>query len=428
MNQKVLGIVGLQWGDEGKGKLVHRLSSQVDFIARFNGGNNAGHTIVQEGKQFIFHLLPSGLLHPQTKGVIGSGTVINPEVLCHEMEVITQTIPTLTNRLFISSRAHLIFPWHIWHDQLSEKKRLSPIGTTNRGIGPAYADKVSRDNLRIGEMKYRDDFLRTLSDKIDQEIAWFRLITGKDPDPLPDKTAILEAYSRYAEQLSPYITDEAILLQTALAEGKTLLLEGAQGSLLDIDFGTYPFVTSSSTTIGGACTGLGLPPQMITRVIGVTKAYTTRVGEGPFPTEINGPEGDYLRKKGGEFGATTGRPRRCGWLDIPLLRQTVRWNGVTELSIMKLDVLDELAEIPVCIDYDSLYLEKGTLPTLEREWNSVQPKYTVLPGWQTPTSSIRKFEELPLQAKKYIDFIEREVSAPIRIISVGPDDKETIIR
>ena len=428
MNQKVFGIIGLQWGDEGKGKLVHRLSSQVAFIARFNGGNNAGHTIVQEGKQFIFHLLPSGLLHPNTKGIIGSGTVINPEVLCHEMDVITQTIKTLKDRLYLSPRAHLIFPWHLWHDQLAEKNRSNPIGTTNRGIGPAYANKISRDNLRIGEMKYLDDFLQALSEKIDQEIAWFRLVSGNHPDPIPDKSAILKSYSHYADRLSPYIADDSVIIQTALTEGKSVLLEGAQGSLLDIDFGTYPFVTSSSTTIGGACTGLGIPPQSITRVIGVTKAYTTRVGEGPFPTEIHDANGDYLRKKGGEYGATTGRPRRCGWLDIPLLRQTVRWNGVTELSVMKLDVLDELAEIPVCIDYDSPYLKKGTLPTLEREWKSVQPKYTVLPGWQTPTSSIRKFEELPIQAKKYIDFIEHEVSAPIRIISVGPDDKETIIR
>lgn len=428
MNQKVFGIVGLQWGDEGKGKLVHRLSSQVDFIARYNGGNNAGHTIVQDGKQYIFHLLPSGLLHQHTKGIIGAGTVINPQVLCHEIDVITDTVHSLQDKLYISARAHLIFPWHIWHDQLSESRRENRIGTTNRGIGPAYADKVSRDNIRIGEMFYLEYFLDHLSRKYDEEIAWYKLIAGNHAIELPSKETVLSDYTRYAKQLSPYITDDSILIQSLLADQKSLLLEGAQGALLDIDHGTYPFVTSSSTTIGGACTGLGLPPQAITRVIGVTKAYTTRVGEGPFPSEINGPLGEVLQKRGGEYGSTTGRARRCGWLDIPLLKQTIRWNGVTELSVMKLDVLDEMEEIPVCIQYDSPYLHGEGLPTFDLEWKSIKPVYLSLPGWKKPTSTVRSFQDLPPEAKDYIHFIETSLSVPITIISVGPDDKETIIR
>lgn len=428
MNQKVIGIVGLQWGDEGKGKLVHRLSSQVDYIARFNGGNNAGHTIVQDGKQYIFHLLPSGLLHQHTKGIIGAGTVINPEVLCHEIDVINQTVQTLHNKLFISSRAHLIFPWHIWQDQLAEKQRSNPIGTTNRGNGPAYTDKVSRNNIRIGEMQYLDYFLEHLSRKIDEAFAWYKLIAGNHTVALPLKETILSDYARFATQLSPYITDDSILVQSLLANQQTLLLEGAQGALLDLDHGTYPYVTSSSTTIGGACTGLGIPPQAISRVVGITKAYITRVGEGPFPTEIPGALGEVIRKKGGEYGATTGRPRRCGWLDLPLLKQAIRWNGVTELSIMKLDVLDELDEIPICIEYASNLIQGERLPTFELEWKSVKPIYKTLPGWKTSLSAVRKFEDLPSQARAYVDFIEKSTSVPVTIISVGPDDKETIIR
>ena len=428
MNHNVMGIVGLQWGDEGKGKLVHRLSSQVDYIARFNGGNNAGHTIVQNGKQYIFHLLPSGLLHPQAKGIIGAGTVINPAILCQEMDAILQSIPTLQGKLFISSRSHLIFPWHIWHDQLSEARRKNKIGTTNRGIGPAYADKISRDNIRMGEMQYQDYFLTHLSQKIDEEIAWYQLIAKENAVTLPSKESILQDYARYAQQLAPYITDDSVLVRQLLSEEKTLLLEGAQGALLDIDHGTYPFVTSSTTTIAGACTGLGLPPQSISRVVGVAKAYTTRVGEGPFPTEIRDSLGEHLQQRGGEFGATTGRARRCGWLDLPLLRQTIHWNGVTEIAIMKLDVLDELDQISVCTHYQSSLIQNEGLPTLEPEWNSIQPVYQNLPGWRKPITSLRCFEDLPNETKNYIHFIEQNLSVPIHIISVGPDDKETIIR
>jgi len=427
MNDQVVGIIGLQWGDEGKGKLVHRLSRDYKIIVRFNGGNNAGHTIVQNGKTIIFHIVPSGILHPHSIGIIGSGTVIDPKVLIEEIEMVkTITSTHLIGRLFISKRAHIIFPWHIVLDELSDSGRTQKIGTTKRGIGPAYTDKYSRDGLRIGEMKNLVSFQNIMAEKMEEKAKLIYMLSqGKIK---LDTNNVIETYLQYAEYLNPYIADTENIVYKANQNNQTILLEGAQGSLLDVDYGTYPFVTSSNTIIGGASIGSGLPPGKIQKVIGVTKAYATRVGEGPFPTEQKNEVGVLLQKMGGEFGATTGRSRRCGWLDVPALNQMIRLNGITSLALMKLDVLDTFPEIKIATQYRTEETITEEFPATLTEWDQINPEYISMPGWNHSLSKCKTYTSLPKETKEYIEKIEFLTGVRVDIISVGPDDEETIIR
>jgi adenylosuccinate synthase len=427
MENRISGIIGLQWGDEGKGKLVHRLARKFDVVARFNGGNNAGHTIVQNGKTIVFHIIPSGILHPHTIGIVGTGTVIDPKVFLEEIEMISKFTGTpLVGKLFLSKRAHLIFPWHVELDELTDNLRIHKIGTTKRGIGPSYTDKYSRDGIRVGEMRYPATFKQLILDKIKEKTILLNLLSNSTVKW--DPTEIVESYLAYAQALLPYITDTETLLADYRETGKTVLLEGAQGSLLDVDYGSYPFVTSSNTIIGGASIGLGIAPGCIQKVIGVTKAYATRVGEGPFPTEQQNDDGKILQKKGGEFGATTGRPRRCGWIDIPALKHTIRLNGVSSLALMKLDVLDSFSQIQVCTHYEIDGQVTSEFPATQTEWDRITPVYRTVPGWMKPITDVRSYEDLPKEAKSYIEMLQILLGQPIDYISVGPDDEETIIR
>ncbi|MCK5847653.1 MAG: adenylosuccinate synthase [Caldisericia bacterium] len=417
MRTNAQGIIGLQWGDEGKGKLVHLLSKDFNYIVRFNGGNNAGHTIVQDANTFVFHIIPSGILHPSIIGVIGDGTVIDPSVLIKEIEEANAITSSVKKRLLISNNAHIIFPWHIITDKINEENRTHKIGTTKRGIGPAYCDRVSRYGLRMRNMKQPVTFLKDLQELIAEKEIYLNKISSK-PIHLDSKQICAE-YLKYAEILSPMIKDTGHILRAAMKNNKTVLLEGAQGALLDINYGSYPYVTSSSTTIGGAISGTGLPPQSIQKVVGVAKAYVTRVGEGPFPTEQNNDVGKLLADKGHEYGATTGRPRKCGWLDLPALKYAVEINGVTSIGLMKMDVLDCLKEIPVCIEYKNGFSSNFT---------NVEPIYKTLPGWNTSITKCREYDKLPENAKQYVSFIENYIDCKVSIVSVGPDEKETIIR
>ncbi len=421
---QVKGIVGLQWGDEGKGKLVHFLSSSYDCVARYNGGNNAGHTIVTEDTSVIFHLLPSGMIHPQTIGIIGTGTVINPAILIKELDWLHSHHYTTHDRLFISDRAHLILPYHQLWDELLEKSRSAKIGTTKRGIGPSYTDKFARDGIRLGEFYHVETFRIMLESKFHEYANKIQKCFDTKPDW--DIPHLVEEYVQYAKTLQSYVTDTSSLLREQFRLGKSILLEGAQGVMLDIDYGTYPFVSSSSSIISGACTGLGITPRMIQETMGVFKAYTTRVGEGPFPTELFTDEGKILLTQGNEYGSTTGRPRRCGWLDLPALRYAVALNDIDQLALMKLDVLDHFDEIQVCTSYHPENLALKDYPATLSAFNKLKPVYAKLPGWKTSTRNCTSFEDLPLQAKKYIEFIEEDLQKPVNLISVGPDRKETI--
>lgn len=423
---KVKGVIGLQWGDEGKGKLVHLMSESFDVLARYNGGNNAGHTIVTQGSSFVFHLLPSGMMHPHILGVIGNGTVINPQVLLQEIDWLQKQGHTLLGRLFISKHSHLILPCHTFRDEWNENSRKNPIGTTKRGIGPAYADKITRDGIRLGETRNIAVFREMLQHKLEEQKILLEKIYQKDP--LWDIPAIIEEYTQYAQRLAPFIADTSLILHQAISQEKKILLESAQGTMLDIDFGTYPYVTSCSSLVGGASTGLGIPPNLIQNTLGICKAYTTRVGEGPFPTEISGPEGQILLDRGHEYGSTTGRPRRCGWLDIPALKYAIRLNGVEELAVMKLDVLDTLEEIQMCTHYEAQGKTITEFPSTLNEFAQITPCYKSMKGWKTETRDCRDTLALPQNAQLYLKKIEEYLERPIRYISVGPDRKETIER
>jgi adenylosuccinate synthase len=413
--RSTLGIIGLQWGDEGKGKIVHRLSRDFDYVVRFNGGNNAGHTIVQDGQTFIFHILPSGILHPSVYGVIGDGTVIHPEKLWKEIQEANQLTKPVQDRLFISENAHIIFPWHIEMDTVLEKNRSNRIGTTKRGIGPVYADKINRLGIRMKSMKNPVTFLKEMELTLEEKEIYLNQIS-QEPIHL-DAKKIFNDYLHYAEKLTPMIQDTGHILRNALKNKKSILLEGAQGTLLDINYGSYPYVTSSPTTIGGAVIGTGIPPSCIHEVTGIAKSYVTRVGEGPFPTEQKNDIGKELAEKGHEFGSTTGRPRRCGWLDLPALKYAIDLNGITSIALMKLDVLDQFSEIMVCTKYN-----EGFSTTFEQ----TDLTYISFPGWKESTRDCKTWSDLPKHAKEYIQFIENEVECPISIISVGPGEKETI--
>jgi len=419
-------IVGAQWGDEGKGKIVDLLSEKFDIVARYQGGANAGHTVKVADKTTVLHLIPSGILHPNIICIIGNGVVLDPVALMEEIELLEKEGIQVNGRLFISQNAHLIMPYHKLIDQASEEKQgTNRIGTTGRGIGPAYVDKINRKGIRIVDLLNRPRFEKKLRQNIAEKNDIIKHIYGKSP---LDVEKIVAEYLDFDKKIDPYIKDVSLYLNNAIDAGKNVLLEGAQGTLLDIDHGTYPFVTSSNPSSGGACTGVGIGPTRITGVIGVIKAYTTRVGEGPFPTELQGSEGQFLREEGHEFGATTGRPRRCGWFDSLVARYAIRINGIDSLAMTKLDVLDKFDKIKVCTAYrlaDKLIEEFPVdLQTLQR----CEPVYKEIDGWQEPTGYIKRWDEIPSKAKNYLDYIQSIVKRPIQIVSVGSRRNQTIFR
>ncbi|NPA49086.1 MAG: adenylosuccinate synthase [Thermodesulfobacteria bacterium] len=419
-------IVGTQWGDEGKGKLVDLLTAHADVIVRFQGGNNAGHTIVFDGKKFILHLIPSGIFHPEKKCLIGNGVVIDPGVLLEEIENLEkQGVAVPPGHLYISERAHLIMPYHKAIDHGREaKKGKTKIGTTGRGIGPCYEDKIARRGIKVGDLLDEELFRAKLSEVLEEKNFYIKEYLGGEPLSFDE---IFESYRRMGEKLAPYVTNVAIELEKARAKGDKILFEGAQGTQLDIDHGTYPFVTSSNTVAGGACHGAGVGPTTIDFVLGICKAYTTRVGGGPFPTELFDETGEYMRERGGEFGSTTGRPRRCGWLDGVVLREAVRLNGLSALAITKLDVLTGLDPLKVCVAYELDGKRIENLPGSIRAVERLKPIYEELPGWKEDISQARRFEDLPENCRGYIRFIEEFSGVPVDIISVGPARDQTIL-
>jgi adenylosuccinate synthase len=417
-------LVGAQWGDEGKGKIIDVLTEEADVVIRYAGGNNAGHTVLVGKGRYILHLVPSGILRPDKLCVIGNGVVIDPVSLMEEIRGLRNLGVRVGRNLVISERAHVVLPYHRELDVAREHRQgRHKLGTTKRGIGPAYADKAARVGLRMVDLVHPDTFALKLKQRIRESNEVLRAWGAK---PLRYRE-VLEVYQAAGAFLRPFVADTVSLLHQALAEGKSLLFEGAQGTFLDIDHGTYPFVTSSNTTAGGACTGSGVPPNRIDRVVGVMKAYTTRVGEGPLPTEDQAL-GDLLHGMGREFGATTGRPRRCGWFDAVAVRQAVRINGVNELAVTNLDGLDTLPTIKVCLGYRVGRKRYDVLPADMNELAACQPVYAEFEGWCTPTHGARSWKALPARARAYLKALEDLVGAPIRIISVGPAREQTIVR
>ncbi|NCQ92573.1 MAG: adenylosuccinate synthase [Microcystis aeruginosa LG13-03] len=417
-------VIGAQWGDEGKGKITDLLSRSADVVVRSQGGVNAGHTVVVDDQTFKLHLIPSGILYPDTECIIGSGTVIDPSVLLKEMAQL-HALNVTTDNLYISQTAHVTMPYHRLLDQAAEEKRGKyKIGTTGRGIGPTYADKSERIGIRVIDLINTEN----LRQKLEWTINYKNVILEKlyNLPPLDAKT-VIEEYLEYAEILRPHVVDSSLKIYEAIRKRKNILFEGAQGTLLDLDHGTYPYVTSSNPIAGGACVGSGIGPTVIDRVIGVAKAYTTRVGEGPFPTELEGEIEQLLCDRGAEFGTTTGRRRRCGWFDAVIGRYAVRINGLDCLAITKLDVLDTLEEIKVCVAYQLDGKTCRHLPSSAGEFARCQPIYRTMPGWQQPTSDCRSLEELPKQALDYLKFLGAIMEVPIAIISLGASRDQTII-
>jgi adenylosuccinate synthase len=418
-------VVGSQWGDEGKGKIVDMLSQDIDIVARFQGGANAGHTIVIDGKQIILHLIPSGILNPGVICVIGNGVVIDPAALTEEIEMLRDNGIEVKGRLFISHKAHLIMPYHKLLDKSREESgKGTKIGTTGRGIGPAYIDKAKRTGIRIVDLLDKKHFEEKLRANVIEQNDVLTKIYGYEP---LDVEEIMEQYLNFDEIADDYITDTTLLLNNAIKEGKRILAEGAQGALLDVDHGTYPFVTSSNPTSGGVCTGLGVPPNAIENIIGITKAYCTRVGNGPFPSELFDDYGKRLRDTGAEYGATTGRPRRCGWLDMVALKYSVMINGINELAISKLDVLDDFEEIKICTNYKIGGKILKSFPVDLKAFEELECEYITLPGWNTSLKGIRKYDDLPENTKKYLKYIEENSGAKLKIISLSPDRNDTIV-
>ncbi|MDJ0765456.1 MAG: adenylosuccinate synthase [Myxococcota bacterium] len=418
----VVAVVGAQWGDEGKGKIVDHLAAEADVVVRFQGGNNAGHTLIVNGKKTIFHLIPSGILHPGKVCVLGQGMVINPQVLIEELDRLRASGDLAQAKLAISDRAHVILPHHLALDRLREERKSStvPVGTTLRGIGPTYEDKVGRRGVCIGDL-LKPDRLHTL---VTEALNYYRPILAAHGEPEPNVDDVVSQYAGFGSELNPYITDTTELLHQCIEAKKRVLLEGAQGALLDIDHGTYPFVTSSNTIAGAACAGIGLGPTAIGSVIAVIKAYTTRVGGGPFPTENEGHVGSHLQKVGVEYGSTTGRPRRCGWLDAVALKRAVRLSGATGLAITKLDVLSGLDTIQVCVGYSTDGKAVDGFPAAELD--KIQPEYLSFAGWQEDISHARSLDALPQAARDYLQGIAELLHCPISIVSVGPDREQTI--
>jgi len=423
---KIEALLGAQWGDEGKGRVVDNIASRVDVVARFQGGANAGHTVIAEGEKHVFHLLPSGILFSGKTCIIGNGVVVDPDQLLEELGELQKKHKDRA-RLIISGAAHVVMPYHKFLDGMEERFRGigKRIGTTKRGIGPCYVDKISRCGIRVEDLLSEDVLREKLSYNLELKNAILSKVYNEEPLAF---SKVFEQAKEWGARLAPFVGDCSLEIEKALQQGKTVLLEGAQGTLLDIDHGTYPYVTSSNATIGGGLTGLGIGPSSISNVIGVAKAYCTRVGAGPFPTEADEETSNLLRERGGEYGATTGRPRRCGWLDLVALRYAVRVNGITMLALTKLDVLSGLDKIYVCTSYvsdegktdnfsgGSIFLEK------------VKPIYEELPGWPEDIGDCRTFESLPKRARMYVEFIEEKVGIPITLIGVGPEREQAIRR
>ncbi len=419
-------LLGAQWGDEGKGKVTDLLGSRVDYVVRFSGGNNAGHTVITpDGQKYALHLMPSGALHPNAEIVIGNGVVVDPKVLLAEIDGLTERGVDVS-RLLISADAHLVMPHHRALDRVVERYLgTARIGTTGRGIGPAYGDKVARMGIRVQDL-LDPGILRQKLELVLREKN--QILVKVYNRKAFDVDAVVEEYLTYAERLKPYIADTRLILNKALEAGKTVFMEGAQATLLDLDHGTYPFVTSSNPTSGGACVGTGIAPTRITRVIGVIKAYTTRVGSGPFPTELTDEMGEHLRKTGGEYGTTTGRPRRCGWFDAVIGRYAVRVNGITDLVVTKLDILSGLEQVPVCVGYEIDGIHYDEMPMTQTAFHHARPVYEYLPGWWEDISKARNFAELPDAAQRYILRLEELCGARISMIGVGPGREENVVR
>ncbi len=421
---KSIVVVGAQWGDEGKGKVVDYLAASFDYIARCAGGHNAGHTVIFNGSKFVLQLIPCGILRPGKHAVIGSGVVVDPAALVSELDTLAKSGIEISGRLHLSNRAHLIFPYHRQMEKAAEAARgAGKIGTTSRGIGPTYEDKMARHGIRVGDLldpaRFREKLARVISEKNAVCQATYGV-------PL-DTAGLAEQYLAYAERLRPLISDSSELINDALDEGRSVLFEGAQGTMLDIDFGTYPYVTSSNAISGGACTGLGVGPTRINAVAGVTKAYTTRVGSGPFPTEMPDLEAKEVRDRGQEYGAVTGRPRRCGWLDLVVLRYAVRLNGISSLIVTKLDVFDTQKEIQVCTGYRLRGELIKEMPASAEDLAEVKPEYRTLPGWQSNTFGVKDRVKLPPAALDYMKFISDFLGVEIGMISTGPDRDATIV-
>jgi adenylosuccinate synthase len=415
-------IVGAQWGDEGKGKVVDMLSDGADIVARYQGGANAGHTVCIGEKQYVLHLIPSGMFHENITCVIGNGVVIDPVALMGEIAQLQQAGISITGRLLVSHNAHLIMPYHKLLDTIRERTS-EKIGTTGRGIGPAYIDKAMRTGIRIVDLLDRDELARKLTTNINEKNQILTKIYGESK---LDIEAIIAEYQDFDKKIDEYITDTSAYLNGALAQGKRIIAEGAQGALLDIDHGTYPYVTSSNPTSGGACTGLGIPPTAVNDIVGVVKAYSTRVGNGPFPTELTDATGERLRATGHEFGATTGRPRRCGWFDAVALKYSAVVNGITRIAVTKLDVLDEFDEINVCVAYEVSGKRLRTFPTDAKMLEKVQPVYETLPGWRSTIAGAREPGDLPPNARAYVDTLGRITGTRVWLVSVGPRRDQTI--
>jgi adenylosuccinate synthase len=422
---KNIVVVGAQWGDEGKGKVVDILSPYFDMVARYQGGHNAGHTVRIGDRKFVLHLIPSGILHPDCACVIGNGVVVDPLAFNSELEELRHLGIECEERLFVSDRAHLILPYHVLLDRRREGRLgANSVGTTMRGIGPSYEDKAARTGIRAGDLFYPDQLREKIINNVEEKNL---LLASMGEEPL-NAEQVFDEFMNEAFRLKPFIRNTAALLNEGVRGGKSVLLEGAQGTMLDVDHGTYPYVTSSNATSGGAATGTGLAPRFITGALGIAKAYTTRVGGGPFPTELLEETGAYLRKRGNEFGASTGRPRRTGWFDAVVVRYSAMLNGLDAIALTKLDVLDEIEEIKICVGY----LRRGEvlkdIPYGANVLAECEPIYESVPGWKTTTTRITDYNELPDAAKDYISRIEELCEAPVAMVSTGPDRTETIIR
>ena len=417
-----IAVLGAQWGDEGKGKIVDLLTRHFSIVARYQGGHNAGHTVYAGGRKFVLRLLPSGILHDGITCVIGNGLVVDPQALFSEIDELSSAGIPVGDRLVISDKAHLILPYHRELDLLSEARRGERrIGTTSRGIGPAYEDKIARRGVRVGDLANTD----SLAEAVQQNVAARNRLIA---DSTMDWRQVIEELNKAWARMQPWVTDVSLFLHRAREAGRSIMFEGAQGTLLDIDHGTYPYVTSSNATIGGVCTGLGVGPQAIDGVLGVAKAYTTRVGEGPLPTELTGDLGNRLRETGQEFGAVTGRPRRCGWYDAVAVRYAVRVNGLNALALTKLDVLDGLGELKVCTSYRCRGATLTEMPGDLAQLSACEPVYETLPGWTSASAGVRDFEKLPREARSYIGRLEEITGVPAAVISTGSAREDTIIR
>src|SRR5687767_14821452 len=418
-----IAVLGAQWGDEGKGKIVDLLTPHFSTVARYQGGHNAGHTVYVQGRKFVLHLIPSGILHPGVTCIIGNGVVIDPQALFKEIDELAKMGIEVNGRLLVSEKAHVILPYHRELDVLSEARRGErKIGTTSRGIGPAYEDKIGRRGIRICDLLGDHEALAT---EVRENV---KARNHAIKDSTLDWKPVFEHLLAHGERLKPWVADTSLVLHQTMAAGKSVLFEGAQATLLDIDHGTYPYVTSSNASVGGVCTGLGVPPRVIGGVLGVAKAYTTRVGEGPLPTELSGDLAERLRESGQEYGASTGRPRRCGWFDAVVVRYSARINGLDAIALTKLDVLDGLSEVLICTGYKTATATVSEFPADLRMLANAEPVYERMPGWSSPTKGLTRFENLPENAQRYVHKLEEVTGVACAIVSTGSDRAETIVK